>query len=241
MPLMTVSISGMNLSADLFTGPEELTFGRAVGAARGGALHQRRGAGREGRGDDLRPCRLCNFVDQVAPAAGLRLDRMAAPLVDDRGLSARRLRRLREARSTWCISRSARRSMRSAPSCWSWSRPTRCSTVRQSGRRLDRQDPERASRAATQLLHAGRARRLRGLRLARADPSETARRIAALRRASACAQAEQHRPDLGADDRGHHPLCAREHLSRPDRDPARRRRARAPSWAASWNCCRAGM
>ena len=71
----------------------------------------------------------------------------------------------------------------------------------------------------------GRGRRLRDLRAGL--PARRGRRAAlpALRLAPACAQAEQHRADLGVGDRLPGALRAGERLSRPHRGPARRRRS----------------
>ena len=71
---------------------------RALATRRGGAVHHRRWAvpppGRHG----LRAPGSQAAAPAAAPAAGVRLARAPAPVVDGRGLPAGRLRRLREAR-----------------------------------------------------------------------------------------------------------------------------------------------
>ena len=71
----------------------------------------------------------------------------------------------------------------------------------------------RASRAASG-RRPGRARSAARSAACSSRPAGRPCALPPLRRASACAQAEQHRPRLGADDRGRHPLRAGEHLSR---------------------------
>ena len=230
----------MDLSADPLLPARRPALGRALEVVRRGAVHQHRGTGREGR-------RRSTYV-----LAGLRLAGQGcisarsspgssgcAPGRWSRSTSVRRLRRLRRSSSTWCISRSRTPPLRPGALMLTMvAPPTRCLTVRRSGRRSTaRTAPAAEPRASPvamggavncevchflyPLPHGGHA-----MRPLRRPPAS--RKPNSIGRAWALMVA------------GGHPLRAGQYLSRPDRDPTRLRRAQHHHGRRRANCCRAG-
>ena len=208
---------------------------RPVAACAGGRLHHGDRAAHQVRRHGLCPGRPQDALAAAQPARRIPGGAPHGHLGHARGAAARRVRGLHQARRPG-HHRARPRRLCAGPAHRRHrvGRSRVRSPCRVGGDRTARPDARAAARSGAARLPA-RRRRLRALRPGlRAGRGR--RQVPALRLCRARAQARQHRAHLGLRDRRRHPLHPGQRLSGAHRDPARRRRSPAPSWAASRSC-----
>ena len=234
---MKVSTAGIVHETTLISGPIELVRPRPVAAGAGRRLHHGDRAAHQVRRHDLRADRPARCRRPPPNLRGVfRWRARDRHLGDARGAAAGRVRGLHQARRPGARSSSAPPSMRSACSPSSSCGPTPRSIPTPCGRRSSgAARPTRRCPPMAPLDFRPGAIGCEGCGLV-CVPAEHDGRCPRCGSARARAQARQPQPHLGLRDRRRHPLHPGQLLSGAHRDPARRRRSPAPSWAASRNC-----